>query len=73
MCDFYLQIEKNKNIQIKKKKEDRNPRVKLRNKFRKAKIRRKGQVREARTEMKRYGGEVSGIRAGIKRSVKLKT
>ncbi|CAC5399164.1 UTP3 [Mytilus coruscus] len=67
------QIEKNKNIQIKKKKEDRNPRVKLRNKFRKAKIRRKGQIREARTEMNRYGGEVSGIRAGIKRSVKIKT
>jgi hypothetical protein len=27
-----------------KKKEDRNPRVKLRNKYRKAKIRRRGQV-----------------------------
>lgn len=41
---FFFQIEKNKNVQIKRKKEDRNPRVKLRKKFRKAKIRRKGQV-----------------------------
>ena len=30
------------------------------------------QVREARTEISRYGGEASGIRAGIKRSIKMK-
>lgn len=66
------QIEKNKGILPQKKKELKNPRVKHRMKYRKAKIRRKGQVREARTEMHRYGGETSGIRAGIKRSIKLK-
>ena len=30
------------------------------------------QIREVRTEMKRYGGEISGIRAGIKRSTKFR-
>ncbi|PIK45124.1 putative something about silencing protein 10 isoform X2 [Apostichopus japonicus] len=66
------QISKNKGLTTRKKKELRNPRVKHRNKFRKAKIRRKGQVQEARTEVKRYGGELSGIRAGVVKSVKLK-
>ncbi|XP_013416384.1 something about silencing protein 10 [Lingula anatina] len=66
------QIEKNKGLTPHRKKELKNPRVKHRKKYRKAKIRRKGQIREARTEMKRYGGEISGIRAGIIRGVKLK-
>ncbi|XP_053395468.1 something about silencing protein 10-like isoform X2 [Mercenaria mercenaria] len=65
------QIEKNKGLTA-HKKELRNPRVKHRMKYRKAKIRRKGQYREPRTEMQKYGGEISGIRAGIKRGVKLK-
>ena len=30
------------------------------------------QIREVRTEVSRYGGELSGIRAGIKRGIKLK-
>lgn len=30
------------------------------------------QVREVRREDKRYSGEMSGIRAGVKKSVKLK-
>lgn len=38
------QIAKNKGLTPRRKKEQRNPRVKHRNKFRKAKIRRKGQV-----------------------------
>lgn len=66
------QIEKNKGLTAHKKKELRNPRVKHRMKYRKAKIRRKGQFREPRTEVQRYGGEISGIRAGVKRGVKLK-
>ncbi|KAK3091637.1 hypothetical protein FSP39_021428 [Pinctada imbricata] len=66
------QIQKNKGLTASKKKELRNPRVKHRMKYRKAKIRRRGQVREARTEVTRYGGEVSGIRAGMKRSIKMK-
>lgn len=66
------EMAKNKGLTPHRKKEYRNPRVKHRMKYRKAKIRRKGQVREARFEMSRYGGEISGIRAGIKKSIKLK-
>ncbi|XP_072283289.1 something about silencing protein 10 isoform X2 [Pyxicephalus adspersus] len=66
------QIAKNKGLTPKRKKIDRNPRVKHREKFRRAKIRRKGQVREVRKEEARYSGEISGIRAGVKKSIKLK-
>lgn len=66
------QIVKNKGLTPRRKKIDRNPRVKHREKFRRAKIRRKGQVREVRREEQRYGGELSGIRAGVKKSIKLK-
>lgn len=102
---------KNKGLTPKRKKIDRNPRVKNREKFRRAKIRRKGQVcvmrslcfflsdcsfpychqssilqmpfnietsvciwqvRDVRREDKKYSGELSGIRAGVKKSTKLK-
>ncbi|KAJ8022148.1 Something about silencing protein 10 [Holothuria leucospilota] len=66
------QISKNKGLTSKRKKEVRNPRVKNRSKFRKAKIRRKGQVQDVRTERQRYGGELSGIRASVVKSTKLK-
>lgn len=66
------QISKNKGLTAYRRKELRNPRVKNRMKFRKAKIRRKGQVRETRTELHRYGGEASGIRAGVIKSVKIR-
>ncbi|XP_026163754.1 something about silencing protein 10 isoform X2 [Mastacembelus armatus] len=66
------QMAKNKGLTPKRKKIDRNPRVKHREKFRRAKIRRKGQVREVRREESRYSGEMSGIRAGVKKSIKLK-
>ncbi|XP_069391761.1 something about silencing protein 10 [Paralichthys olivaceus] len=66
------QMAKNKGLTPKRKKIDRNPRVKHREKFRRAKIRRKGQVREVRREETRYSGEMSGIRAGVKKSIKLK-
>ncbi|XP_070758456.1 something about silencing protein 10 [Enoplosus armatus] len=66
------QMAKNKGLTPKRKKIDRNPRVKHREKFRRANIRRKGQVREVRREDTRYSGERSGIRAGVKKSVKLK-
>ncbi|KAK7127715.1 hypothetical protein R3I93_020331 [Phoxinus phoxinus] len=66
------QMSKNKGLTPKRKKIDRNPRVKHREKFRRAQIRRKGQVREVRREETRYSGEWSGIRAGVKRSVKFK-
>jgi len=66
------QISKNKGLTPHRPKEQRNPRVKHRMKYRKAIIRRKGAVRQPRTEEQRYGGEVSGIKAGVVRSVKLR-
>uniref|UniRef100_A0A8C5HJ16 Sas10 C-terminal domain-containing protein n=1 Tax=Gouania willdenowi TaxID=441366 RepID=A0A8C5HJ16_GOUWI len=77
ICVFLIilvenQMAKNKGLTPKRKKIDRNPRVKHRHKFKRAVIRRKGQVREVRREETRYSGELSGIRAGVKKSVKLK-
>ena len=66
-----FQIQKNKGLTPKRPKMQRNPRVKHRFKFDKAKKRRKGAVREARSETKRYGGEVSGINARVRKGVKL--
>ncbi|XP_015430257.1 PREDICTED: something about silencing protein 10 [Dufourea novaeangliae] len=66
------QIAKNKGLTPHRKKEQRNPRVKHRNKYRKAKIRRKGAVREVRKEITRYAGEISGIKASVMKSTKLK-
>ncbi|XP_014675436.1 PREDICTED: something about silencing protein 10-like [Priapulus caudatus] len=66
------QIMKNKGLTPKRKKEQRNPRVKHKEKYRKALVRRKGQVQMARTEMQKYGGEHTGIRAGLKKGIKLK-
>jgi len=65
------QMAKNKGLTPHRKKENRNPRVKHRNKFRKALIRRKGAVRTVRKEIKRYDGEISGIKATVKKSIKL--
>ncbi|KAH0550293.1 something about silencing protein 10 [Cotesia glomerata] len=66
------QIAKNKGLTPYRKKELKNPRVKHRIKFRKANIRRKGAVREVRKELKRYDGEISGIKASVKKGIKLK-
>uniref|UniRef100_A0A8B9QNX2 UTP3 small subunit processome component n=1 Tax=Apteryx owenii TaxID=8824 RepID=A0A8B9QNX2_APTOW len=55
------QMIKNKGLTPRRKKIDRNPRVKHREKFRRAKIRRKGQVREVRRELHRYAGELSAL------------
>ncbi|TGZ32215.1 something about silencing protein 10 [Temnothorax longispinosus] len=66
------QMAKNRGLTPYRKKELRNPRVKHRNKYRKAKIRRKGAVREVRKELTRYAGEISGIKAGVKKGIKLK-
>lgn len=70
--EITYQIAKNKGLTPHRKKEQRNPRVKHKLKYRKAKIRRKGAVREARTEITRYGGESSGIKANVKKSIKIK-
>lgn len=70
--EITYQIAKNKGLTPHRKKEQRNPRVKHKLKFRKAKIRRKGAVRTPRTEVTRYGGEASGIKANVKKSIKIK-
>lgn len=67
------QIAKNKGLMPHRKKEQRNPRVKHRGKYRKALIRRKGAVRTVRKETSRYGGEISGIKATVSKSVKFRT
>lgn len=67
------QIAKNKGLTPHRKKEVRNPRVKHRGKFRKALIRRKGAVRTVRKEVQRYGGEISGIKSSVTKSVKFRT
>lgn len=66
------QIAKNKGLTPHRKKEHRNPRVKHKLKFRKALIRRKGAVREPRKELKRYSGEISGIKTSVSKSIKIK-
>lgn len=66
------QIAKNKGLKQFRKKELRNPRVKHKLKYKKALIRRKGAVRTVRKEVKRYGGEMSGIKATVKKGIKIK-
>lgn len=70
--EITYQIAKNKDLTPHRKKEQRNPRVKHKLKYRKAKIRRKGAVREPRLEIARYSGERSGIKANVKKSIKIK-
>jgi U3 small nucleolar RNA-associated protein 3 len=65
------EMSKNKGLQPKRSKIQRNPRVKHRKKFEKAKVRRKGQVREVRKETKKYAGEMSGINKRVKKGIKL--
>ncbi|XP_028146545.1 something about silencing protein 10 [Diabrotica virgifera virgifera] len=67
------EMAKNKGLTPHRKKEQRNPRVKHKLKYRKAVIRRKGAVREPRKELSRYGGEISGIKSTVSRSIKIKT
>lgn len=66
------EMEKNKGLTPKRKRENRNPRVKYRRKFHNAVVRRKGQVREPRKELQKYGGEVTGINVHAIKSVKFK-
>ena len=66
------QILRNRGLTPHRKKEFKNPRVKHRLKYRKAVIRRRGQIRPVRNELTAYAGEISGIRAAVKRGVRLK-
>lgn len=66
------QIAKNKGLTATKRRELRNPRVKNKLKFKKAVTRRKGAVQPIRSKVPLYGGEVTGIKTHVKRSVKIK-
>ncbi|CAG5102183.1 Oidioi.mRNA.OKI2018_I69.chr1.g181.t1.cds [Oikopleura dioica] len=67
-------IEKNVGLQKARQKKRRNPRVKHRMAYEDAKKRRKGAVRAVITDQKKkYTGEASGIRVGIKKSVRIKS
>jgi len=65
------QIAKNKGLTPKRSKLNRNPRVKHRHKFQQATKKRKGAVREIRKETSRYGGEISGINARVRKGTKI--
>jgi len=67
-------IEKNVGLQKARQKKRRNPRVKHRMAYEDAKKRRKGAVRAVITDQKtKYTGEASGIRVGVKKSVRIKS
>jgi U3 small nucleolar RNA-associated protein 3 len=66
------QILKNRGLTPHRAKKYGNPRVKNRSKYDKAVKKWRTQVPPARREIDRYGGEKSGIRAGIVKSVKIK-
>ncbi|XP_062505561.1 something about silencing protein 10-like [Corticium candelabrum] len=65
------QIAKNKGLLPHRKKEQRNPRVKHRRKYRSALIKRKSQIRPVVDPVEHYGGELSGIRSHLTKSVKI--
>jgi len=66
------EMSKNKGLIRKRRKELKNPRVKHKVKYKKAKIKHKGQVREVKPETMRYGGERTGIKSNLTKSVKIK-
>ena len=73
--DAGYKIMKNKGLTRIRKKENRNSRVKNRRKYEKAVMRRKGQVqdtiREGPSDGASYGGEETGIRTHLKKSVRI--
>ena len=73
--DAGYKIMKNKGLTRIRKKENRNSRVKYRSKYEKAVMRRKGQVqdtiREGPSDGASYGGEESGIRTHLKKSIRI--
>lgn len=66
------QIAKNKGLTATKRKELRNPRIKNKMKFKKAVIRRKSTVRPVRSKVELYGGEATGVKTHLRRSIKIK-
>ncbi|KRZ75146.1 Something about silencing protein 10 [Trichinella papuae] len=65
------EMEKNKGLMPKRKKEQRNPRVRHRNRYHKALKKRRSQIPDVKREIHRYSGEARGLNPYIVRSVKL--
>lgn len=66
------EMAKNKGLMRKRKKELRNPRVKHKMKFKRAIVKRKSQIPQLRNEAGSYGGEMTGIKSNVAKSVKLR-
>jgi len=65
------QIEKNRGLRKKSKKELKNPRVKHKQKYKKALVKRKSQVQAPLDKSKPYQGEITGIKPRVVKSTKL--
>lgn len=66
------QIQKNKGLAPKRKKEARNPRVKHRNRFESANKRIRGLRPVAKKQLGAYEGEATGIKTHVTKSISLK-
>lgn len=64
-------MEKNRGLTPHRKKLTKNPRKKYKLKHAKAVTNRKGQVRSVRPQTAAYGGEATGIKANLSRSVRM--
>lgn len=64
------EIQKNRGLTPHRRKDLKNPRKKARVKFSKAETRRKGQVQVVKSPGGAYGGESTGIKAKISKSVR---
>lgn len=67
------EIQKNRGLTPHRRKDLKNPRKKGRVKFSKAETRRKGQVQAVKSPGGVYGGETTGIKAKLSKSVRFST